>query len=230
MKHVRIGLVLGSSLVLACASSGRNSDTPPEDILRQPEHARWSERAPDLYRAAFETSRGRFVIEVHRDWAPIGADHFYNLVRMGYYDDTRFHRVLPNYIVQWGLHGDPAINRIWSARKIEDDPWEQKQSNTRATIGYAMTGPNDRATQVYINLRDNSRNDGQGLVPFGAIVEGMEVVDSLYNGYGANSGDGVRQGKQGPIVEGGNAYLQKEFPKLDYIRRARIIVLFQPNN
>ena len=112
MKLARKGLVLVSSLVLACASSGRTSDTPPADILRQPEHPRWSERAPDLYRTAFETSRGQFVIEVHRDWSPIGADHFYNLVRNGYYDETRFHRVLPNYIVQWGLHGDPAINRI----------------------------------------------------------------------------------------------------------------------
>ncbi|MEX2282920.1 MAG: peptidylprolyl isomerase, partial [Gemmatimonadota bacterium] len=210
-------------LLLSCGvPRSQQTDPPPPNLLSQPQHARWREQAPAVYRAAFETSRGRFVIEVQREWSPIGADHFYNLVRNGYYNDARFHRVLPNYIVQWGLHGDPAINRIWRARKILDDAGPQKQSNTRGTIGYAMTGPNDRATQVYINLADNSRNDGQGLNPFGRIIEGMAVVDSLYNGYGPNSGNGVRQGQQGPIEEGGNAYLQREFPNLDFIKRARV--------
>ena len=214
-------LLLAALAWPACADAQNN--TPPQDILMQPEHSRWSERSPDRYHAAFETSRGRFVIEVHRAWSPLGADRFYNLVRNGYYDDARFHRVLPNYIVQWGIHGDPRINRIWRDRKIPDDSVPQLNSNTRGFIGFAMTGPNDRATQVYINLRDNSRNDGQGLVPFGRVIEGMTVVDSLYSGYGPNSGDGVRQGKQRPLEEGGNAYLQQHFPRLDYIIRARII-------
>jgi len=192
------------------------------DLLLNPEHPAWRERAPDVYRAVFETSRGTFVIEVHRAWSPRGADHFYNLVRNGYYDDGRFHRVLANYIVQWGIHGDPRINRIWRDRKIPDDTVPQLNSNTRGFIGFAMAGPNDRATQVYINLRDNSRNDGQGLIPFGRVVQGMDVVDSLYSGYGAESGDGVRQGRQRPLEEGGNEYLRQHFPRLDYIIRARI--------
>ena len=210
-------------MLLAVSAELQAQGDPPANILSQPEHARWKDKAPATYLAAFETSKGRFVIEVVRDWSPNGADHFYNLVRNGYYNDGRFHRVLPNYIVQWGLHGDPAINRIWRARKIQDDPGPQKQSNVRGTIGFAMVGPNDRATQVYINLSDNARNDGQGLVPFGRIVEGMTVVDSLYNGYGPNSGNGVRQGQQGPIEEGGNAYLDRMFPKLDRIKRASIV-------
>ena len=205
-------------LASACAPRAR----VPADILRQPDHAAWQQRAPDSYVAEFETSKGRFAIEVIRAWAPRAADHFYNLVRLGYYNDARFHRVLPNYIVQWGLHGDPAMNRIWTTRKIADETIAQQQSNTRGTIGFAMTRPNDRGTQVYINLSDNARNDGQGLVPFGRVVSGMTVVDSLYSGYGPNSGDGVRQGKQGPLVEGGNAYMDREFPRLDRILRARI--------
>jgi len=216
-------LLLAALAWPVCASAQNN--TPPQDILMHPEHRRWGERSPDRYHAAFETSRGRFVIEVHRAWSPHGADRFYNLVRNGYYDDARFHRVLPSYIVQWGIHGDPRINRIWRDRKIPDDSVPQLNSNTRGFIGFAMTGPNDRATQVYINLRDNSRNDGQGLVPFGRVIEGMTVVDSLYSGYGPNSGDGVRQGKQRPLEEGGNPYLQQHFPRLDYITRARIVPL-----
>ncbi len=216
-------LLVGVVLLSSCAPLSPQGSGPPQDILKQPDHARWQEKAPAVYLAAFETSRGRFVVEVHREWSPNGADHFYNLVRNGYYNDGRFHRVLPNYIAQWGLHGDPAINRIWRARKIQDDSGAQKQSNSRATIAFAMAGPNDRATQIYINLGDNSRNDGQGLNPFGRVIQGMEVVDSLFSGYGSNSGDGVRQGKQGPIEEGGNAYLDREYPRLDRILRAHIL-------
>lgn len=203
------------------AQTAQTAQASPE-VLTQPGHARWRERAPERYTAAFETSKGRFVIEVHRAWSPNGADRFYNLVRNAYYDQARFHRVLPNYIVQWGIHGDPHIQRIWRNQKIQDDSVPQLNSNTRGFIGFAMTGPNDRGTQVYINLQDNSRNDGQGLIPFGRVIEGMDVVDSLYSGYGPNSGDGVRQGKQGPLEEGGNAYMQREFPLLDWIVRARI--------
>src|SRR5688500_12661355 len=217
MQHTRSFVIGVAFLALAAPLFAQQT------LLLQPDHPAWREKAPEIFHTVFETSRGTFIIEVQRSWAPNGADRFYNLVRNGYYNDARFHRVLPNYIVQWGLHGDPAINRIWRARKIMDDPGPQKQSNTRGTIAYAMTGPNDRATQVYINLADNSRNDGQGLNPFGRIIEGMAVVDSLYSGYGPNSGDGVRQGKQGPIEAGGNAYLAREFPKLDVIVRAHIL-------
>lgn len=214
-------LLLVAALIMPAVAHAQSAAR--HDLLLRPDDPSWSERAPDVYLAEFETSRGRFIIEVHRAWSPNGADRFYNLVRNGYYDDCRFHRVLPNYIVQWGIHGDPRVNRIWRDRKIPDDTVPQLNSNTRGFIGFAMAGPNDRGTQVYINLRDNSRNDGQGLVPFGRVIEGMSVVDSLYSGYGAESGNGVRQGQQGPLLEGGNAYLQRHFPKLDYIIRARII-------
>lgn len=216
------GLLLLLLLIAPAALTAQAGDDA-RPILLQPDHPRWQEPAPERYRAVFETSRGRFIIEVERAWSPNGADHFFNLVRNGYYDDCRFHRVLPNYIVQWGIHGDSAVNRIWRDRKIPDDTIPQLNSNTRGFIGFAMTGPNDRATQVYINLRDNSRNDGQGLIPFGRVVEGMSVVDSLYSGYGPNSGNGVRQGQQGPLEAGGNAYMQQHYPKLDYIRRAWIL-------
>src|SRR5690606_27160403 len=143
-----------------------------------------------VYVAEFETSRGRFAIEVPREWAPAGADRFYNLVRNGYYDDGRFHRVLPGYIVQWGVHGDPSIYRLWRERYIPADPL--KRSNVRGTIGFAMTEPHLRTTQVYINLADNSRNDPEGLAPFGRVLEGMEVVDALYAEYGERAGGGLR--------------------------------------
>jgi cyclophilin family peptidyl-prolyl cis-trans isomerase len=218
-KHRSIFLLIAAATLSGCAAA---QEAPPADILHNPAHARWSAKAPAVYDAVFETTRGRFVIEVHRDWSPLGADHFYNLVRNGYYNDTYFHRVLPNYIVQWGLHGDPVVTKIWAARPIGDD--SVKQSNTRGFIGFAMTGPNTRTTQVYINLADNSRNDVQGFSPFGVVREGMAtVVDSIYSGYGPNSGDGVRQGKQGPLVEGGNAYISREYPKLDRTIRAYVV-------
>ena len=212
-------LLIAAGLLTSCRSF---APAPSHDLLLQPEHSEWSKQAPERYIAEFETSRGNFAIQVERAWAPRGADRFYNLVRNGYYNDVRFHRVLPRYIVQWGLHGEPEVNRIWTALKIRDDSIPQASSNVRGTIGFAMTKPNDRGTQVYINLADNARNDGQGLMPFGRVIEGMAVVDSLYDGYGPNSGNGVRQGQQGPLVEGGNAYMDREFPKLDRLIRARI--------
>ena len=188
--------------------------------LRRPDDPRWAEAAPARYVAEFETTRGSFAIEVSRDWAPYGADRFYNLVRNGYFNEGRFHRVLAGYIAQWGVHGDPAIYRAWKDRYIPSDP--PKQSNVRGTIGFAMTSPEKRATQVYINLADNSRNDPQGFAPFGRVIEGMAVVDSLYSGYGEAAGGGLRAGKQGPLAQGGNAWLGRGYPKLDWIIRARI--------
>ncbi|HET9983170.1 MAG TPA: peptidylprolyl isomerase [Longimicrobiales bacterium] len=195
------------------------ADTPAT-ILLHPEDPRWAEHAPDAYEAVFETSRGRFVVEVRREWAPNGADRFYDLVRNGYYDGGRFHRVIKGFIAQWGLHGDPAVYRVWKTRYIPDDP--VKLGNARGTIGFAMTGPDTRSTQVYINTGDNTRIDAQGFAAFGRVREGMEVVDSLYSGYGDGSGGGVRAGRQGPLEAGGNAYLQREYPKLDYIEKAWI--------
>jgi len=167
-----------------------------------------------------ETSKGEFAIEVHPEWAPLGAARFLELVRSGYYDDARFHRVVPGFIVQWGLAGDPARTAEWRERFIPDDT--VVVSNTRGRIAYAFTDPGTRATQVYIDLVDNVRLDSAGFAPFGEVVAGMDVVDSLYSGYGETSGGGLRRGDQSRIVAAGNAYLDREFPLLDRIVRARV--------
>ncbi|MXX69888.1 MAG: peptidylprolyl isomerase [Gemmatimonadales bacterium] len=167
---------------------------------------------------AVETSQGEFVIAVHRDWAPLGAERFLTLVESGYYDDARFHRVVPDFIVQWGLAGDPAITAQWMNAYIPDDP--VVASNTRGRIAFAFTDPGTRATQVYINLVDSVRLDSTGFAPFGEVVSGMEVVDALYSGYGENSGGGLRRGDQSRIVAEGNTYLDREYPLLDRLLRA----------
>jgi homoserine O-acetyltransferase len=212
-------LSLVTAILLACAAEA-GAQTHP-DILLSPQDARWNEPAPEVFRAAFETTRGRFVIDVQRAWSPYGADRFYNLVRHGFYDGIRFNRVIAGFIAQWGVSGYPEVTRTWKTRAIPDDP--VRQSNVRGTIAFAMTGPDTRTTQVYISLADNSRLDAQGFSPFGRVVEGMDVVDQLYSGYGENAGGGVRAGNQGPIEEGGNAWLDREFPLLDHIIRARIV-------
>ena len=176
-----------------------------------------TETAPDSYRAKFETSKGVFVIEVTREWAPIGADRFYNLVKNGYYDDVRFFRVLDGFVAQWGMHGDPTIGGVWHDATIKDEV--VKQSNLTGTVTFAKGGPNSRTTQVFINLAPNPRLDDMGFPAFGKVVEGMEVVKSLYSGYG----DGGRGGPgQGEIARFGNEYLKSTFPKLDYIVKATI--------
>ena len=196
-------------------------DTRP--ILLDPTHPAWSEPSPDTFEVHLETSRGTFVIEVIRAWAPIGADRFYNLVRHGYYDDVRFHRVVPGFITQWGVSGDPEVDAAWYERGMPDDP--VVASNVRGTIAYAFTEPETRATQIYINMVDNSRLDAQGFAPFGRVAEGMEsVVDSIFSGYGEESGGGVRNGDQSRIVTEGNAYLDANFPELDRVIRATLVV------
>jgi peptidyl-prolyl cis-trans isomerase A (cyclophilin A) len=178
-----------------------------------------TEKAPDSYRAKFETSKGVFVIEVTREWAPIGADRFYNLVKNGFYDDVRFFRVLDGFVVQWGMHGDPAIGKVWQAARIQDEV--VKQSNATGTVTFAKGGANSRTTQVFINLADNARLDGMGFPAFGKIVEGMDVVESLYGGYGEGAPRG-RGPNQGQIAQFGNEYLKASFPELDYIVKATI--------
>lgn len=179
-----------------------------------------SETETGVTRVAIETTKGEFVIAVHPEWAPLGAERFLHLVGTGYYDDARFHRVVPEFIVQWGLAGDPALTAEWRERFIADDP--VVASNTRGRIAYAFTDPGTRATQVYINLVDNVRLDSTGFAPFGEVVEGMDVVDALHSGYGETSGGGLRRGDQSRIVEEGNAYLDREFPRLDRLIDARI--------
>jgi peptidyl-prolyl cis-trans isomerase A (cyclophilin A) len=178
-----------------------------------------NEKAPADYKAKFDTSKGTFVIEVHRDWAPNGADRFYNLVKNGFFDNARFFRVISGFMVQFGINGDPKISAAWQDANIKDDP--VKQSNHRGFVTFATAGPNTRTTQVFINFDDNSGLNGQGFAPFGQVVSGMNVVDQLFSGYGegAPNGEGPEQGR---LQSEGNAYLAKDFPKLDFIRKTTI--------
>ncbi len=177
--------------------------------------------APTLYRVAVETSVGPFTLEIHRDWAPIGADRLYHLVQAGFFDDSRFSRVVPGFIMQFGIPGDPRNSTVWKDRQLHDDP--VLHPNERGTIAYAMTGPNTRTHQLFISMADNRRLDVQGFAPLGFVVEGMDVVERLYGGYGETSGGGMRAGKQQQVMAEGNAWLDANFPKLDRLVRARIV-------
>ena len=186
--------------------------------LRDP--AKLKEQAPAKYNVRFDTSVGVFVITVTREWAPLGADRFYNLVKNGYYDDVQFFRAIPNFMVQFGINGNPALNAVWRNARIGVDP--VKQSNRRGFITYAMGGPPDtRTTQVFINFRDNTNLDASGFAPFGQVTTGMDIVDKIFQGYGegAPRGSGPDQGR---IQTEGNAYLKKDFAKLDYVKKATI--------
>jgi cyclophilin family peptidyl-prolyl cis-trans isomerase len=187
--------------------------------LRDPGNPLWSEKAPAMYRVKFETTAGTFLLEVHRDWAPIGADRFYNLVRAGFYDDSRFYRVTQRF-VQFGIAGKPDVAQVWRERRIKDDP--VKETNTRGRFAFAMTGPDTRTTQIYICKVDMSAQDKDGFAPLGTVVEGMEVVDKLYAEYGETAGGGMRAGKQGRMFAEGNAHLDRDFPKLDKLIRATV--------
>ena len=178
-----------------------------------------NEPAPAVYKAKFDTSAGTFVVEVHRDWAPNGADRFYNLVKNGFFDNARFFRVISGFMVQFGINADPKISRVWREARIKDDP--VRQSNKRGLITFATAGPDTRTTQVFINFADNNMLDRQGFAPFGQVVSGMNVVDALYSGYGegAPRGQGPDQGR---TQQEGNTYLVREFGKLDYIKKATI--------
>jgi cyclophilin family peptidyl-prolyl cis-trans isomerase len=175
--------------------------------------------APDTYRVRFETTKGPFVVEVHRAWAPKGADRFYNLVRAGYYDDVAFFRVISGFMVQFGISGDPRVNAAWRSASISDDP--VKQSNVRGMVTFATSGPDSRTTQVFINFKDNSRLDGMGFAPFGQVVQGLSVVDSLYSGYGEGAPRGMGP-DQGRAQGEGNVYLRSSFPRLDFVKSARL--------
>jgi peptidyl-prolyl cis-trans isomerase A (cyclophilin A) len=176
---------------------------------------------PPRFRVRLETSKGAIVIDVHRDWAPHGADRFYELVTSGYYDDSRFYRVVQGQWAQFGINGDPKVSQKWRAATIPDDP--NKASVLRGRVAFAFKDPNGRTTQIYISLRDNTAQDTQGFAPFGEVVEGMDAADALNSEYGENSGGGIRGGRQQPLFDGGNAYLDREYPNLDKLIRARIL-------
>ncbi len=179
-------------------------------------------RAPDVFQVKFETSKGGIRLEIHRGWSPHGVDRFYNLVRAGYYDGNRFFRISRGRWAQFGINGDPKVSNLWRTNSIPDDP--RRESNVRGTIAYAFAVPNGRTTQLFINLRDNSAtHDPEPFVPFGRIIAGMDVADALNAEYGESAGGGIRGGKQGPLFEGGNAYLTEHYPRLDYIIQATLI-------
>jgi len=213
---MRVPLVFCALLsASACVAA---AETPAAETKSK--DAKMSQAAPAKYKAKFETSQGVFVIEVHRDWAPLGADRFHELVQSGYYDGVRFFRVLDGFMAQFGIHGDPKVAAQWREKRIQDDP--VKQSNTRGMVTYAMAGPNTRTTQIFINYADNSRLDDMRFAPFGKVIEGMEVVDRLYAEYGEGAPRGAGP-DQGRMQAEGNAYLTKDFPNLDWVKTATIV-------
>jgi peptidyl-prolyl cis-trans isomerase A (cyclophilin A) len=171
-------------------------------------------KAPADFKVSFTTTAGDFVVEVHRDWAPLGADRFYNLVRHGFFTNASFFRVVPNFVVQFGLNADPAVNKAWADADIKDDP--VVQTNSRGRLVFATAGPGTRTTQLFINFGDNGRLDGMGFAPFGEVVEGMDVVDKIYPAYG-------EQPSQDLITNQGDAYIAKNFPKIDKIKLAKVL-------
>jgi cyclophilin family peptidyl-prolyl cis-trans isomerase len=192
-----------------------------DNIFLHPESKEFTRRAPAVSHLIFETTKGPFTLELVRANGPLGADRFYNLARLGYYDDTRFHRVVPNYVVQFGINGDPRVNAAWKDHALADDP--PRSMNRRGTFAFAFPArPNTRNTQIFINLADNTRSDTEAFTTLGTVIDGMPVLEKLYSGYGENSGGGMRQGKQPPLIEGGNAYMDKEYPFLDRILRVRV--------
>lgn len=207
-----VGLMLASAVAFAGQAD------PKIEKLKNP--AAFTEKAPATYKVKMDTSKGVFTITVHRDWAPIGADRFYNLVKAGFYDEVRFFRVLPDFMAQFGIHGRPSVMEAWRPARLKDDP--VKKSNLRGYVTFATGGPNTRTTQLFINFKDNAPLDRQGFAPIGEVTDGMAIVDSLYSGYG----EGAPRGKgpdQGAMNMEGNAYLAAKFPKLDYIKSATIV-------
>jgi peptidyl-prolyl cis-trans isomerase A (cyclophilin A) len=215
-----LSMTLGLGLAVAQNDATNKSAVKTADKPDLTAPAKLAEKAPDTFKARFETSKGSFTIEVTRSLAPNGADRFYNLVKSGYFTDVQFFRVIKGFMCQFGIHGTPEVSAAWREARITDDPI--KGSNTRGTVTFAMAGPNTRTTQLFINFADNARLDSMGFPPFGKVVEGMEVVDKINGEYG----EGFPQGR-GPdqklIQQRGNDYLKTGFPNLDYIKSAVIV-------
>lgn len=194
----------------------------PSASLLHPESTTFQKPAPAVYHVRLTTTRGNILLEVQREWSPHGADRFYQLVRHGYYDSAAFFRIRTATWAQFGIAANPAVSRAWRHQNISDDP--RRLSNTRGTVAYAFKDANGRTTQMFINLRDNSgTHDSEPFVPFARIMDGMNIADSLYSGYGEKAGGGIRGGKQDSLFTTGNAWLRTHFPLLDYILQARII-------
>jgi peptidyl-prolyl cis-trans isomerase A (cyclophilin A) len=209
---IRVACILPALLALAIAAPAHSQNLGNPAALK--------EQAPPVYKVEFDTSKGPFVVEVHRDWAPNGADRFYNLVKNGFYDNVRFFRVVEGFMAQFGVNGDPKVSSVWREARIKDDP--VRISNKRTFVTFATAGRDTRTTQVFISYSDNSNLDSQGFAPFGQVVSGIKVVDSLYNGYGEGAPNG-RGPDQGRVQKEGNAYLASAFPNLDYVKKATIV-------
>ena len=213
-----IALLSATATLWTADPSAHGFGSPERLALR----TAWSARlSAERFDVRLDTSKGPIVIAVHHGWAPHGADRFHELVTSHYFDDSRFFRVVKGQWAQFGIAGDPAAATAWRSRTFPDDP--RGQSNTRGRVAFAFAVPNGRTTQVYISLRDNSYQDEQGFVPFGEVVDGMDVADALSTEYGENAGGGIRGGKQQPLFDGGNAYLDREFPRLDRLIKARVM-------
>jgi cyclophilin family peptidyl-prolyl cis-trans isomerase len=212
-------------IVLILLSTLVTLGTKPLEPLEQAGTTGTAAQAPATFQVRLDTTKGPIVIECTRAWAPLGADRFYALVNSGYYNDTALFRIRPKTWVQFGINGDPKVSQAWRPRTIADDPFQPEHANVRGTVFFAWAVRNGRTTQVVINLRDNREaHDKEPFVPFGRVIEGMDVADALFDEYGEAAGGGIRAGKQDPVFQGGNEYLRKNFPKLDYIKTARIIV------
>ena len=232
MRTTCLPVILAAVFAVSCAPSAQQAQqgraTGPEittqeikpdmEAIKNPSLA--NAKAPATFKAKFSTTKGDFTLEVTRSWSPLGADRFYNLVKIGYFTDVAFFRVIEGFMVQFGIHGDPAVSAAWRAANIADD--EVVESNKKGYISYAMAGPGTRTTQLFINYGNNARLDGMGFSPFGKVTEGMEVVESIYSGYGEGAPSGMGP-DQGGVQAKGNAYLKKDFPRMDYITGAQLV-------
>jgi len=207
-------LVLATSALLAAGCGGSGSSSGPPSALLHP--AKLTAKSPQLYTVTFKTTEGTFTVGVHRTWAPLAADRFYNLVKAHFFDDVAFFRVVPNFVVQFGISPYPAVSKAWEHATIPDDKYVGV-SNGRGGVSFAAAGPNSRTTQVFIDTGNNQGLDQEGFTPFGSVDSGLEVVDKLYSGYGDKPTP-----QQGEIMSQGNAFLKKNYPKLDYIKTARV--------
>ncbi|MBS1664861.1 MAG: peptidylprolyl isomerase [Bacteroidetes bacterium] len=207
-------LCLSALLLASCEN--------PRYMLLHPDNIAFKKQAPPEYQVLLTTTKGDILMEVRREWSPNGADRFYHLVRLGYFNNAAVFRISKGTWAQFGVASDPKVAQAWRHQNIPDDP--RVLPNLRGTVDYAFKDPNGRTTQMFINLKDNrSTHDAEPFVPFAKVISGMEVADSLYNGYGEKSGGGIRGGKQDSLFAEGNAWLTRNFPKLDYIKKARII-------
>ena len=218
MKRQMMAMLMCGAGMLAVMGTAHGDAAVKGAALTNPSAA--NATAPATFKVKMVTTKGDIVIEVHRDWAPLGVDRFYNLVKAGYYTDVAFFRTIKGFMVQFGIHGDPAVNRAWQPARIQDDP-TGKQSNTRGMVTFAMGGANTRTTQLFISYADNSRLDSMGFSPIGKVAD-MKTVDALegFYGEGAPSGRGPAQDR---AQNEGNTYFKAEFPKLDYIKSATVL-------